>query len=180
MGLNSLARLATAVLAVGVLVGASADQALAQGYTATNGGYYANPGGGYYYPSYAYGYQTPTGATLPSGYYAYPDGNGGYYYQYYAPRTQAARPTTVRPPAVVAQPGAPSARELALEARIQRLETRVNNLIFATSARAAVNVQAAPVAPDYTYYEPGNPNVQRDSRYPNYSFDYSSWIAHNL
>jgi len=178
---KNLARIATAVLAAGILMGLNADQALGQGYTSTNGGgYYANHGGGYYYPSYAYGYQTPTGATLPSGYYAYPNGNGGYYYQYYAPQTRAARPTTTHPPAVVAQPSTVSAREAALEARVRTLEARVNNLISATSARAATTYQTAPSAPIYTYHEPGNPNIERDTRYPNYSFDYSSWIAHNL
>ncbi|MEO6808632.1 MAG: hypothetical protein ABI353_05920 [Isosphaeraceae bacterium] len=182
---NNLARIVTAVLAAGILVGANADQALGQAYTSTNGGgYYANPGGGYYYPSYAYGYQTSTGATLPSGYYAYPNGSGGYYYQYYAPQTQAARPTTARPaarpPVAAAQLSTASTRVLALEARVRSLEARVNNLISAASTRAATTYQAVSTAPSYTYTEPGNPNVERDSRYPNYSFDYSSWLAHNL
>lgn len=185
---KNLARIATAFLMAGILVGVSSDHALGQVNTNTsaNGGvYYVNPGGGYYYPSYAYAYRTPTGATLPSGYYAYPDGNGGYYYQYFAPQTRAARPTTARPaarpPVVATQPSAPSARELALEARVRNLEARFNDLISADSARAAAaTYQAAPAVPSYTYYEPGNPNVERDSRYPNYSFDYSSWLAHNM
>jgi hypothetical protein len=160
-----------AVVATGLVAGLTMvigpTESYAQGYTYAPGGgyYYAGPGyRGYTYPAYAYTYWTPGRSALPSGYYAYPTG-GPYYYQYYAP---ASAIPAWSAPASRPAPAAATSREAELEARISRLETIIDGL----------SGGATPAAP--SYYPAGGSNIERDSRYPNWSFDYNQQVAHNM
>jgi len=170
---------ATGLLAVLTMI-AGTSRVYAQGYVYSPGGgyYYAGAANsGYTYPSYSYSYWSQGRSTVPSGYYTAPSG-GGYYYQPFAPAVGSPTPAPApRGPAPVASAPAPApyttAREAALEARVRRLESAIDNL-----NRGAVRTTVP--SGNNSYFPEGNTRIERDSRYPNWSFDHSQWLAHNL
>lgn len=119
-------------------------------------GYYYNSAQGYSYsapPGYSYPRYNYT--TQPSGYYANPPQGGSYFFNYQG----SAAPSP-------ALPAGPS-----------RAATPVINNYYYYIYQSP---PAATPPPSNSYYQAGNTRIERDGRYPNWSFDYALWQQHNM